>query len=90
MIEKNNIKTKLIEIFKEVFENIDFRQYQSFENIDLIEEFGVSSITLIALIVQIEESFMIAFPDDCLMIDNFRNIDQITDTIYEEILKTHD
>lgn len=90
MIEKNNIKTKLIEIFKEVFENIDFRQYQSFENIDLIEEFGVSSITLIALIVQIEESFMIAFPDDCLMLDNFRNIDQITDTIYEEILKTHD
>lgn len=50
-------------------------------NADLIDDLGVDSISLITIIVEIESTFNIEFPDDLLIINKIRNFNHLVQTV---------
>lgn len=81
---KAEIKTKMIQLILVLFKDMnldkDFVEY-----IDLIEDIGMDSIFFISLIIEIEEAFGITVPDDKLLMENFRKIDDIVDIVGYEL-----
>ena len=73
------IEQKLHEIYKRVFVLHDL--FVNVEYIDLIEDFGMDSITFITLIVEIEECYAITLPDDSILMENFRKTSEIINII---------
>lgn len=43
------------------------------ESIDLIDDLGYDSISLINLVISIEKKYMIEIPDDLLLMENLRS-----------------
>ena len=50
----------------------------------MIDDLGMDSITFISIIVEIEDMFGITIPDEMLLIENFRNVDEIVRLIENE------
>lgn len=59
------------------------------EYADLIDDLGMDSITFISIIVEIEDMFGITIPDDKLLIENFRNVDEIVRLIENEVTNSN-
>lgn len=76
----NSIKTELIALLSELFQDkgidIDLLEY-----VDLIDDLGMDSLTFISIVVEIESRFQIVVPDDMLMLDGFRTLDDILTVI---------
>lgn len=89
MIDKATIKTDLISVLKDVFSEINLEQYHDFEGINIIEDWAISSISFIALMVKIEEKFDIMFSNDKLEMYHFKTVDNIVDMIHEEMMKKY-
>lgn len=81
---KESIKSNLIDLCSEIFKesNVDS---DLIEYVDYVDDLGMDSITFITLIVEIEARFDIIVPDDMLVIDYFRNADDIVEIIYAEM-----
>jgi len=56
------------------------------EYADLVDDLGMDSIEFISIVVSIEAMFDIIVPDEVLLIDNFRRVDDIVSIIIK--LKT--
>lgn len=78
-MNREMIKQRLSEICKRVFVLHDL--LVNIECIDLIEDLGMDSITFITLIVEIEDCYAIILPDDSILMENFRNANQIISMI---------
>lgn len=52
--------------------NLDVLEY-----VDLINDLGMDSLAFISIVIEVEETFDIAVPDEMLLIENFRNVDCI-------------
>jgi len=78
------IKIELIQLISELFteQGIDTGVL---ECVDLFDDMGMDSITFISIIVEIEAKFNITVPDDMLLMENFRNIDDICTVIVNEL-----
>lgn len=78
------VSEKLTEVLAKLFVDtgisIDIIPY-----IDLINDGGMDSITFIALIIEIEESFEVEMPDEWLEMERFRKFDDIL-RLVEELL----
>lgn len=78
------IKERLIALCAEIFQNseidTDFIEY-----VDFADDLGMDSITFITLIVEIEAAFDITVPDDLLMMDYFKNIDDVVEVIADQL-----
>ena len=57
------------------------------EYVDLIEEWGMDSITFISIVVEIEAHFDIEVPDDMLLLENFKCVDDIVSIVENELSK---
>ena len=79
MISKEEIKNKVVDLIKSV--SID-TQVENIDEADIIDDFLLSSIVFISLIVEIEQFFNIEIADEYLDMNLFRKIDQIVDIIY--------
>lgn len=79
-----NIKLELIDILALVFHSRGF-DADLIEVLDFAEELGIDSITFISLIIEIEHYFNIEVPDDYLLIDKLKNLDQIAKMIEKEL-----
>lgn len=75
-METNKIKAEVIQLLSELFADKGF-DTDIIEHVDLIDDMGMDSITFISIIVKIESKFNITVPDDVLLMDNFKKVDDI-------------
>ena len=84
-MNRDEIKEKLVALCAEIFKdsNVDT---DLLEYVDFADDLGMDSITFITLIVELEATFDITVPDDFLLMDNFKNMDDIIKVIAEQLL----
>lgn len=75
-----DIKNKLIQILTEIFSN-SIIDMNILDFVDLIDDLGMDSITFITIVVEVENAFDIIVPDDRLVIENFRTLNDIIQVI---------
>ena len=80
------IKQEVIELISELFQDKGF-DIDILECVDLIEDMGMDSITFISIVVEIEEHFAVEVPDDMLLFDYFKNVDDIVSIVQNELSK---
>ena len=80
------IKKEVIELISELFKDKGF-DIDIIEYADLIDDFGMDSITFISIVVEIEAHFDIEVPDDMLLLENFKSADDIVSIVENEISK---
>lgn len=78
------IKQEVIELISELFKDNGF-DIDILEYVDLIDDLGMDSITFISIVVEIEAHFNIEVPDDMLLMDNFKKVDNIVNIIMNEL-----
>ena len=82
-MNKSEIKDKLIgklaELFADKSIDADLLEY-----VDLIDDMGMDSMTFISIVVEIEVLFEIIIPDDALLMENFRSVENIVDIVVTE------
>ena len=81
---ESSIKENLIKICIKVFQNVDI-ETDLIEYVNFVEDLGMDSITFIAFIVEIETVFKIIIPDDKLLMENFKNFDDVIALVKVEI-----
>ena len=67
------IKNKVINVLSEMFADMNIGT-EVFELVDLADDLGMDSLTFITVIVKLEALFNITFPDDMLLMDNFKTV----------------
>ena len=55
------------------------------EYMDLVDDAGMESISYISIIVELEAEFEITIPDECLLMDNFRNVNDIIAIVTKQL-----
>ena len=85
-MNRDEIKEKLVALCAEIFKdsNVDT---DLLEYVDFADDLGMDSITFITLIVEIEAMFDITVPDDLLLMDNFKNMDDVIKVVAEQFPK---
>ena len=80
------IKQEVIELISELFKDKGF-DIDIIEYVDLIDDLGMDSITFISIVVEVEAHFDIEVPDDMLLLENFKCVDDIVSVIENELSK---
>lgn len=80
------IKQEIVEL---VFESLHSQGFEIdvIDHIDLINDLAMDSLAFISLVVEIEAYFGIEIPDELLLIENFKCIDNITSIVSKELSK---
>ena len=78
------IKQEVIELISELFKDKGFDN-DILEYVDLIDDLGMDSITFISIVVEVEAHFGMEVPDDMLLMDNFKKVDNIVNIIVNEL-----
>ena len=55
------------------------------EFVDLIDDLGMDSMIFISIVIEVESTFDITVPDEMLLMENFRNVDEIIKIVENEI-----
>lgn len=81
-MQKQEIESKVCEAVSRVAQfNNDNIEVSS----DLRDNYGVDSIVLVELLVELEDIFGITFDSSSLTYDTFSNVNSITDYVYNEL-----
>ena len=80
------IKQEVIELISELFKDKGF-DIDILEYVDLIDDLGMDSITFITIVVEIEAHFDIEVPDEMLVLENFKSVDNIVSIVENELSK---
>lgn len=80
------IKQEIIELVSELFKDKGF-DIDIIEYVDLIDDMGMDSITFISIVVEIEAHLGIEVPDDMLLLENFKCVDDIVNIVENELSK---
>lgn len=80
------IKQEVIELISELFKDKGF-DIDILEHVDLIDDLGMDSITFISIVVEVEAHFNMEVPDDMLLLENFKCVDDIVSVIENELSK---
>ena len=80
------IKQEVIELISELFKDNGF-DIDILEHVDLIDDMGMDSITFIAIVVEVEAHFGIEVPDDMLLLENFKCVDDIVTIVENKLSK---
>ena len=83
-MNETEIKDRVIHIVSNMFAERGFEK-DVIEYIDLIDDAGLDSITFVSLVIEIETEFGITVPDEMLLPENFRQIDNFVSVIKHEI-----
>ena len=75
-----SVKMELINLLYDLFKEKEL-DIKLIESADLINDLGMDSITFISMIVEIETHFNIVIPDNLLLMDRYRCIDDIVKII---------
>lgn len=77
---KQEVSELISKLLKDTGFDIDIIEY-----VDLIDDLGMDSITFISIVVEVESHFNIEVPDDMLLMDNFKKVDNIVNVIVNEL-----
>jgi acyl carrier protein len=82
-MDKNEIKSKLIDMLEELFSDNGVNEVDKdvLEYVDLVEDLGMDSLAFIATVVKIEQLFNISIPDELLSIEEFNTVDKVVKII---------
>ena len=80
------IKQEVVGLISEIFKDKGF-DIDIIEHVDLIDDLGMDSITFISIVVEIEAHFGIEVPDDMLLLEYFKCVDDIVAVIEHEVAK---
>ena len=80
------IKQEVIELISELFKDKGF-DIDILEYVDLIDDLGMDSITFISIVVEVEAHFNIEVPDDMLLLENFKCVEDIVSIIENALSK---
>ena len=80
---ENEIKAEVITLVSELIADNGF-DVDIIEYLDLIDDVGMDSLTFVSIVVEIETRFDILVPDEMLLMDNFRKVDDIVALIINE------
>ena len=80
------IKQRVVELISQLFEDKGF-DADIIEYVDLIDDLGMDSLTFICIVVEVEACFDIEVPDDMLLLENFKCIDDIVSIVESELSK---
>ena len=80
------IKQEVIELISELFKDKGF-DIDIIEYVDLIDDMGMDSITFISIVVEVEAHFGIEVPDDMLLLEKFKCVDDIVSVVENELSK---
>ena len=80
------IKQEVIELISELFKDKGF-DIDILEYVDLIDDLGMDSLTFISIVVEVEAHFNIEVPDDLLLLENFKCVDDIISIVENELSK---
>lgn len=83
-MNREEIKEKLITLCAEIFKNSGVDR-DLIEYVDFADDLGMDSITFITLIVGIEACFDIIIPDDFMLLDYFKNVDDVVQVIVDQL-----
>ena len=86
-MNRDEIKEKLVALCTEIFKdsNVDT---DLLEYVDFADDLGMDSITFITLIVELEAAFDITVPDDLLLMDNFKNMDDVIKVVAAQLAES--
>ena len=88
-MERNEIKIKVVDILTPLFPNSGI-DTSILEYVDLIDDLGMDSMTFISIVVEIEFVFNIIVPDDILLMENFKNVNNIVGIIENTMSPTQE
>lgn len=80
------IKQEVIELISELFKDKGF-DIDIIEYVDMIDDLGMDSITFISIVVEVESHFNIEIPDDMLLPENFKCVDDIVSVVANKLSK---
>lgn len=82
----DEIKTEVIQLISELFNDKGFDS-DIIEYSDLVDDMGMESITFISIVVKLEARFDITVPDDMLLMENLKKVDDIVSIVECELTK---
>lgn len=85
-MDVENIKLQIVDIIANLFDN-QALDLAVLPFVDLIDDLGMDSITFISIVVEVEACFDIVVPDDMLMLEKFRCVDDIAIIVEKELLQ---
>ena len=85
-MSREEIKEKLIVLCAEIFQGSGIDR-DMIKHVDFIDDLGMDSLTFITLILEIETCFNITVPDEKLLMENFKRIDNIILIINKQLEK---
>lgn len=74
------VKEKLLKIVRIMFEHANV-EIDMIEYADWLDDLGMDSMIFISIIIEIEKEFGITVPDDMLLMENFRNVNDVVQMI---------
>ncbi len=83
-MEKSEIKAKVIDMLNNLFPDSGV-DTDILEFVDLIDDLGMDSMIFISIVIEVESTFDITVPDEMLLMENFRNVDEIIKIVENEI-----
>lgn len=76
---EKTIQERLDNIIKQIDQSIDVNDLNEFT--DLLVDYNFDSLSIISLIVEIEEEFKIQYPDEYLVLDEMRYYSKLLQNI---------
>ena len=83
---KELIKKEVVALISSLFYDQE-NDFDMIESVNLIDDLGMDSITFISLVVKVEDTFSIEIPDEILLMENFKCIENIVSIIDCELAK---
>ena len=74
------VKKAIVDVVSREF-NIEEKDQKILDQLDLLEDLGMDSMSFVSIIVELEATLGIIIPDEYMLIDNFRNLDSIVNVI---------
>ena len=78
------IKQRIVELISQLFEDKGF-DAGVIEYVNLIDDLGMDSLTFISIVVEVEACFGIEVPDNMLLLEKFKCIDDIVSIVESEL-----
>ena len=74
------VKKAIVDVISREF-NIEEKDQKILDQLDLLEDLGMDSMSFVSIIVELEATFGIIIPDEYMLIDNFRKLDSIVNVV---------
>ena len=79
---KREVIALISDLFKDNGVDTDIIEY-----VDLVDDLGMDSLTFISIVVEVEACFDIEVPDNMLLLENFKCVDDIVSIVESELSK---